>query len=306
METEFYRFLASRLPRLPAGLIGPGDDAAAWQAQGTWVVATDTVAQDVDFRLPEATPEQVGHKALAVNLSDLAAMGAKAFGCLVSLVLPDQGALELAQRVQQGVTELARRHRLHVLGGDVTTWPGKLVVTVTVLGQVPGGGRPWLRSGARPGDRLLVSGPLGGSILGRHLHPPVRVQKALELREQVQVHAAIDISDGLVLDLWRMCQASGVGATVELDQVPVHPDAHRLARGAPERGSPLHHALYDGEDFELLVALSPEEAERLDSLAASEPERRWYPLGTVTAEPKLLGRHGDGRLEALPIRGYEH
>ena len=305
VEQQFYRWLARQLPGDLKPPAAPGDDAATWHAHGTWVVATDTVVQDVDFRLPPATPRQVGHKALAVNLSDLAAMGARPFGCLVSLVLPRHQALPLAQEVQQGVLHLAQQHQLRLLGGDLTTWEGKLVVTVTVLGQLPDGEQPWSRSGAQPGDVLLVSGPLGGSILGRHLEPPLRVSQALQLRQVVQVHAAIDISDGLVLDLWRLCQASGCGAVLELQEVPVHPDAHRLAQQQPEQGSALQHALYDGEDFELLVAVGAEEAARLHRQAEAATNR-WHRIGTITSEPKLLARDQHGRLQELEIRGYEH
>ncbi len=305
MEHQFYHWLAGQLPDQLKPPAGPGDDAAVWQAEGTWVAATDTVAQDVDFLLPQATPSQVGHKALAVNLSDLAAMGARPYGCLVSLVLPRQNALALAQGVQQGVFQLAKEHGVRVLGGDLTTWDGKLVATVTVLGQIPPGAPPWQRSGARPGDVLLVSGPLGGSILGRHLQPPVRIKQALALRRQVQVHAAIDISDGLVLDLWRLCQASDCGAVLELDRIPVHPDAHRLAQQHPEQGEALEHALYDGEDFELLVALSPEDAQRL-CRATAGPAFRWHSIGTIVSQRKLLARNSQGSTYELQVRGYEH
>ncbi len=304
MEEEFFRFLARRVPRQGFPGTGPGDDAAWWQAAGRWVVSTDTVAQGTDFLLPPATGWQVGYKALAVNLSDLAAMGAVPQLALVNLMLPRRKALKLAQEVQQGIWHLAQRTAVQVVGGDLTTWEGPLAVSVTVLGRLPPGQKPWLRQGAQVGDRLLVSGPLGGSILGRHLHPPIRIQAALALRRVAQVHAAIDISDSLTLDLWRLCQASGVGAEVELARVPVHPDAHLLAQRHPEQGSPLDHALYDGEDFELLVALAPEDARRVLQLRPGGVQ--WHDIGQVQRASQLEAVRSDGTRVPLQVRGYEH
>ena len=304
MEEAFFRFLRERfaVPGCPES--GPGDDAAVWHAVGRWVVATDTVAQGTDFLLSEVTGQQIGHKALAVNLSDVAAMGAWPQAALVNLLLPRSEALRWAKQIQHGVARLAGQYQMRIVGGDVTTWEGPLAVSITVLGRLPPCQKAWSRHGAQVGDQLLVSGPLGGSILGRHLRPPQRVRAAWELRRVAQVHAAIDLSDSLTKDLWRVCQASGVGAVVELARVPVHPDAHRLQRLRPQDGSALEHALYDGEDFELLVALSPEDAQRVCRLRPGGVQ--WYPVGWIQAHRRLEALTRQGSRKPLPVRGYEH
>jgi thiamine-monophosphate kinase len=177
------------------------------------------------------------------------------------------------------------------------------VVSVTILGSPTARG-VWRRSGARPGDAALVTGALGGSILGRHLDFEPRVAEALQLAERYDIHAAADISDGLLIDLWRMTQASGCGAEIELSRVPISPDAHELARRRGDGLSPLEHALSDGEDFELLMAASPHEAARL--LAEQPLGAPISQVGVFVNSPGLWRRSDDGSREPLAPRGYEH
>jgi thiamine-monophosphate kinase len=210
MELEFIRRLRERLPTRQADLlVGPGDDAAvlAWRQAADCVVTTDMLTDGVDFRLAEAEPRQIGRKALAVNLSDLAAMAAVPVAVVVSLALPRTAGLEFAWELYEGLLPLAAEFDTLVAGGDTNAWDGGLVINVTAIGRTTERG-PLLRSGARPGDAIVVTGDFGGSILGKHFDFTPRVREALHLRANYDVHAAMDVSDGLSLDLSRLCEES--------------------------------------------------------------------------------------------------
>lgn len=306
MEQDFLDWLLPRLPADPRLEVGPGDDAAVLRppAGRRTVVSVDMLTEGVDFRLgPDgAAPRRVGHKALAVGLSDLAAMAARPEAAVVAVCLPRVGGDSLAREIATGIASLAAGFDVAIAGGDTNAWDGPLVVSVTVLGSVAPG-RCWRRDGARPGDVLVATGGFGGSILGRHLDVRPRCAEAAWIAERFPVHAAIDVSDGLSLDLSRLAQASHAGAVLDLAAVPIHPDAVHLA--ATDGGSPLDHALADGEDFELLLALPP--AAAADLLAAGWP----FPtpltrIGTVTSGPGLSARSTDGRVAPLTPRGFLH
>jgi thiamine-monophosphate kinase len=285
-----------------------GDDAAvlAWPPGGDLVVATDTITDEVDFILAETSPADVGHKALAVNLSDLAAMAAEPVAALLSLVLPRDGfqphsALELATAIYEGMSQLAAQFGVPIVGGDTNCWQGPLVVAVTALGRTTERG-PLTRSGAQVGDEVLVTGSLGGSILGRHLRVEPRVREALALHGRYRLHAAIDVSDGLALDASRLAAASGCGIALQTAAVPVSDDARRLA--ATSGRSPLEHALGDGEDFELLFTAPPDEAARL--LAEQPLAIPVTRIGRCVAQPGLWQTGDRGALLPLPPTGYLH
>jgi thiamine-monophosphate kinase len=292
-------------PRLVAGI---GDDAAVFAPFGAsqLVAAVDVITDLVDFRIAEVSPEQIGHKALGVNLSDLAAMAARPLAYLAALVLPQRAfdepaTAELAQGIHRGMQRLAAAHDVALAGGDTNTWSGPLAVSVTALGLCTGRG-PLLRSGARPGDWLLVTGPLGGSLLGRHLAVTPRVELMIALHAAYELHAAIDISDGLTLDAARLATASGCGVELDLAALPVHDDAYRLARDTGR--TPLDHALSDGEDFEILLAAPPAEAARM--LAEAPQATQLTRIGQCIAEPGLWQQTPLGERIPLTPRGYQH
>lgn len=302
MEQAFLNWLKHRLPPTPA-ILGIGDDAAVlpWSGGAGMVVTTDAVTDEVDFRLAKVTPEQAGHKALGVNLSDLAAMAAEPLAAFVTLVLPRDGAFELAQGILNGMAPLSARHGVAIAGGDTNVWEGRLVISVTAIGRTTERG-PLTRSGARPGHELLVTGSLGGSILGRHLAVEPRVAEALRLHAGYDVRAGMDISDGLALDASRLAAASGCGVVLDLDAVPVSDDAVRLAETTGR--TPLDHALGDGEDFELLLAASPAEAARIvRDQPLDVPVTR---IGEFVADRGLWKRDAAGHLEPLPPTGFLH
>ena len=304
MELEFIDWLAKQTPLHPGVVQGIGDDAAVLQIEPgeQLVVTTDMLIAGTHFDPRLATAQQIGHKALAVNLSDLAAMAAKPLAAFVSLSLPSDNASHTAQGIAQGMQPLAEQHRCTLAGGDTNVVAGPLALSVTALGTVPAG-QAWLRSGARPGDRLLVTGQLGGSLLGHHLEFEPRVQEALHLRANYRIHAALDISDGLSLDLQRMLQQSGVGAIVDVEHLPVSLAAVARAKSEGQK-SPLEHALGDGEDFELLLAVPPDHARQL--IDQHPLKCGLTDIGEITKSLGLHQRNATGPITPLPVTGYQH
>jgi thiamine-monophosphate kinase len=315
MELEFLRWLREAIPPSPRIPLGIGDDAALLtETTGKQtVVTTDMLMDGVDFRLIDHLPVHLGRKALAVNLSDLAAMGARPVAAFVSFALPSLGRdeQELPRKLIEGLLPLAAEFECPIAGGDTNSWLGPLVISITVIGEVDVG-QAWLRSGARPGDGILVTGAFGGSIRGRHLTFTPRVREALQLQSMgVEVHAAIDVSDGLSLDLSRICDASGCGARLDLSTIPIHPDTEPK-RLSPDGSltvyltdkSPLEAALSDGEDFELILAVPPAvAAELLRTQPLGVPLTQ---IGWFTAERGLTQQLPDGSVLPLAPRGYEH
>ncbi|MBQ1456727.1 MAG: thiamine-phosphate kinase [Thermoguttaceae bacterium] len=273
-------FVASLLGRLKDDavlnrglLVGPGDDAALLEPnRESVVVTTDLLSDEVDFLADQTAPELIGRKAIAVNLSDLAAMGARPAAVVVSVLLPRgrHGGIA-AEKMVEGMLPILRAYRTALAGGDTNSWPGKLAVSVTAFGHVPAK-KAFLRRGARPGDRILVTGALGGSIHRRQFTFCPRVPEALFLREKGVVRAAMDISDGLLLDLSRLANASGVGFRLDLERIPIHSDVDLFPPA--DKCSPLDHALGDGEDFELILAVSPDDAARLLAEQPLAPKKK--------------------------------
>jgi thiamine-monophosphate kinase len=305
MEQQFIAWLRTRLPPHPLLRLGPGDDAAVLRMAGIGecVLTVDLLTEGVDFLLAEVDPRRVGRKALAVNLSDLAAMAARPLAAVLAVAVPRQGGRELAVQLYEGLLPLAEKYDLAIAGGDTNSWDGPLVITATLLGQVTARGA-LLRNGARAGDRIIVSGAFGGSILARHLDFEPRVNEALLLNERYELHAGMDVSDGLALDLSRLVRESDVGAIVQTDRVPIHEDARRLATERSDGRTPLEHALGDGEDFELLLAVPPDEARRM--LAEQPLGVPLTDIGQFTAEPGLWQRAAGGPVLPLTPSGWEH
>jgi thiamine-monophosphate kinase len=305
METALIEWLRRRVPAHAQLPLGIGDDAAVVESldAGRTVVSTDMLMDGVDFRLTEADPRRVGHKCLAVNLSDLAAMASRPTAAFVSLALPRKGGRALAEGLFEGILPLAEDFDVAVAGGDTNSWNGPLVASVTVLGSVGQNG-PLMRRGARSGDRVLVTGSFGGSILGRHLDVRPRVREALRLADRYPLHAGIDVSDGLACDLDHLCTESGCGAIVDLANIPIHPDAERLAAMRADGHPPLDHALGDGEDFELVLTVPPDVAR---SMLTEQPiDVPLTDIGEIVAQPGLRARDTDGRVRRLEPTGYQH
>ena len=293
---DWIRQRAGSSPNLQLGI---GDDCAVWQPSGAQLLlTTDVLMEDVDFRVDETTPQLIGRKAMAVNLSDIAAMAGRPLAALVGVALPKSRGFDFARDVHAGLQSLAEEFDVAIIGGDTNTWDGRLVISVTLIGEATERG-PVRRSGAKPGDWLFVTGPLGGSILGHHLTFTPRIREALELHRLVDLHAMIDLSDGLAADLYHLLDESHVGATLLTDAVPISDDAHHMNDGR----SPLDHALSDGEDFELLFTVSPDDGRRLLSMPG---EKLATQIGTIDAAPGCRIQRPNGDIEQLARGGWEH
>lgn len=282
----------SRKIRTDSSVIcGIGDDAAVLKyTKGRYLLYTaDMLIEGVDFT-SRARPEQIGHKALACSLSDIAAMGGAPKYALVSLGLPKRNAQSFIDGFYDGLRKLARKFKVNVVGGDLSA-SQKIIVDVSVIGQVSKRNLT-LRKSARPGDIIFVSGSLGGSIYGKHLSFIPRVSEANYLVSHYKVNAMMDISDGLSLDLYRLCQVSGVGAVIYEDLVPVA----RQAKSFDE-------ALHMGEDFELLFTMQASLARKLiksrGNIFKAIGEIRENKFGL-----KLITR--DYQEKPLVPKGYQH
>lgn len=304
-EFELIRRIRRVASAHPSVALGIGDDAAVLRpppAGSSTVVTTDLLLDGRHFLLEECGPEAAGYKSLAVNLSDVAAMAARPVAAFVAVALPRRSAGATAEGLMAGMAPLVDRFGFALAGGDTNAWDGPLVVCVTVIGEASPPA-PALRSGARPGDVILVTGPLGGSILGRHLRPEPRIDEALALIDSAELHALIDLSDGLASDLGHILDESGgIGASIDAPSVPIHPDADLLASRSGR--TPLEHALGDGEDFELCLVVPPGSADAL--LRSPPPGVALHRVGTVEVEPGIRIRGRDGSTAPISVRGFDH
>ncbi len=305
MEAELLARLCDCLPPHPLLRLGPGDDAAILRLADVdeGILTVDLLSDHVDFELTQVDARRVGRKLLAVNLSDIAAMAGRPLAAVIALLLPRQGGLELGVRLYEGLLPLAERYDVAIAGGDINSWDGPLAVSVTLLGQVTEHG-PLRRDGARPGDRIVVTGSFGGSILGRQFDFEPRINEALLLSERYRLHAGIDVSDGLSIDLAHVTQQSGCGANVWIDAVPVADDAARLAEELDNGSTPIDHALSDGEDFELILAVPPDEAARM--LSEQPLDVPLTAIGEFVAESGLWQTDAEGVRSMLAPQGWQH
>jgi thiamine-monophosphate kinase len=314
MELEFIDWLREHVPTDARARLALSDDAAVVSLSGRSevVVTTDMLNDGVDFRLEVDDPRRIGRQALGVNLSDLAAMAASPLAVVISLALPrrrnggSREPLQLAIELYEGLLPLAKEFDIAIAGGDTNTYDGPLVISVTALGELTKRG-PLTRSGGRPGDWLLVTGSLGGSILGHLFDFTPRVREAILLHERYELHAGIDISDGLAIDSSRLAAASGCGAVILTDRVPISGDAFRLTdqERPPDRAAAaLQHALSDGQDFELLIAAAPDTAQRI--LRDQPLECPITHVGELVTEPGLWQQAKSGERTGLKPIGWVH
>ncbi len=293
--------------------VGIGDDCAVLEPtrDRPLLVTTDLLLEEVHFRRRYATPADIGWKALAVNLSDIAAMGGTPRWAVVAVGCPDDVGVPAVEEFAESVWEIASAHGVTVVGGDTAASPGGWIVNVTLVGEAAG--RPLLRSGAKPGDLIAVTGTLGRSAAGlaglerfpddrgelalAHLRPAPRVREGQLLGSLDGVSAMIDLSDGLATDLAHVAMQSGVGARVDLLRLPIDAATREAARllGA----DPIAWATSGGEDYELLIALAP------DALSRVGDEVSLTVIGEITDTPTVEYVARDGRrAEVEP--GFQH
>ena len=292
------------IQRLVAGLpssdhvkVGPGDDCAVvgCRTGEDLVLTSDPVIEGVHFD-GRVDHEAVGHKAVGRVLSDIAAMGATPQFALLNIVAPKTTPLRQVDALMRGASGLAGEHGLAIIGGDVAEGP-RLELHVFGIGSVPVG-EAVLRSGAAPGDRLYVTGELGGSRLGKHLVFEPRIEAGLQVRPFAS--AMIDVSDGLASDLRHLCHRSGTGAEINIAALPIADNVKDLP------GHSLDHALHDGEDFELLFAVPPDREPALRDAWAPTHTLGLTCIGAFRAGSTIELVAADGSRSELEGEGYRH
>jgi thiamine-monophosphate kinase len=312
LATSFPR----RGPRASNRLVftGIGDDCAVLrlpQGQES-LVTTDFSLEGIHFRRDWHSPESVGYRCLTRGLSDIAAMGGKPVAAFLSLALPRDLPQSWVGRFTRGLMSLAEEFGVTLAGGDTAESPSGVLADIIVIGTAPKG-KSVLRSGARPGDRIFVSGELGGSAAAvarmkskpgtklnprdypRHFYPEPRIELGRILREKGLASAMIDTSDGLSADLAHLCEESNVGAEIDATLIP------RASVGKPAREVELDLALHGGEDYELLFTAPPGKR-----VPANIAEVKVTQIGHITRAPKLLMRTARGVGHKLVPRGWEH
>lgn len=315
----------------PAQVVkGVGDDAAVIRVDGSklMLITTDMMVEDIHFSLTNSTFEQVGGKALMVNISDIAAMGGLPTQAVISLAVPAHLQVEKLIELYHGLTTVAEEFGVNIVGGDTVSSPQKLVINVALTGEVEEN-KVIYRSGAKPGDVVLVTGDLGRPAAGlllfnkpeardfleqsgveilkkAHTSPQARLKESRLLGSVGGLSALNDLSDGLASEINEICQASKVGCRLWLDQIPISPWVSQLARGVSH--NPLDWALFGGEDFELVFTATPDRAKELVMLG----EQQGFPvrvIGEIIQEataPRVWGvQTGLKDVPVLP-KGYNH
>jgi thiamine-monophosphate kinase len=305
-----FDLIAKLTPHLPGNasvVAGAGDDCALLDLgiPGSLVLfKTDAVVEGVHF-LPVTPPRKVGRKALARCLSDIAANAGTPRAALVALGLPDGFDPARIVEIYEGMNELARQFNVAIAGGETTRNPGGLFISISMIGTVEKGKSP-MRSGARPGDAIFVTGELGGSIEGKHLDFVPRIEEARWLADRFPIHAMIDLSDGLAGDLRHILHASRAGADLLSRAIPASRAAKARARAGDAAKPALLAALTDGEDFELLFTTpSATAVPLLDAWKVAFPKTKLTCVGKITREPGLRIRDEHG-IRTLTAHGFAH
>ena len=302
-EFELIARLAKSLPANTSVVTGAGDDCAVLDfrvPEKLILFKTDAVVEGVHFT-KNTPPERIGRKALARCLSDIAAMSGTPVAALVTLGLPEKFEPEFVAQIYDGLNALAEKTGVAIVGGETTTNPGRIFISIALLGTVPRG-KQILRSGAKVGDAIFVTGELGGSLAEKHLEFEPRLDEARWLAEHFSIHAMIDLSDGLAGDLRHILKSSGVGAELLKSAVPISREAMLQSQKKP----PFAAALTDGEDFELLFTIAGEDAVKLLDAWKKEFSRlKLSCIGKIASKEGVIIRDKTGSHE-LNANGYVH
>lgn len=306
-EFELIAQLTQSLPTNESVVTSAGDDCAVLDlgmADKLFLFKTDAVVEGFHFTR-ETPPEKIGRKALARCLSDIAAMAGTPTAALVTIALPPGFEPAFIQKIYDGMNALAREHGVAIVGGETTTNPERILISIALIGSVPRG-QQVLRSGAKVGDAIFVTGELGGSLAEKHLDFEPRLAEARWLAEHFSIHAMMDLSDGLGGDLQHLLKASGVGAELLKPAVPVSRAAKLQAKTGSTAKPAFAAALTDGEDFELLFTVPSSKAVKLlDAWKQQFPKLKLSCIGKIVAGSGILIRDKGGS-HPLNIRGYTH
>ena len=302
-EFDLIALLTRSLPANENVVAGAGDDCAVLDfglPEKLFLFKTDAVVEGVHFT-EKTPPEKVGNKALARCLSDIAAMAGSPNAAVVTMGLPEKFETEFIEKIYGGLGDLAKKLSIAIVGGETTTNPGGIFISIALLGTVARG-KQILRSGAKSGDAIFVTGELGGSLTGKHLEFEPRIAEAHWLAEHFSIHAMIDLSDGLAGDLRHILKASCVGAELLKSAIPVS----RAAKLQAHKKPPFAAALTDGEDFELLFTVSSRDAVKLlDAWKRKFPRLKLSCVGKIVAGSAITIRDKTGS-HKLGAHGYEH
>ena len=300
-EIELINKLTLGLPTDETVITGPGDDCAVLQiAEQTLLFKTDAIVEGVHFG-EDASPEQIGHKALARPLSDIAAMGGDPTHALITLGINKDIKQDYIEAVYKGLKTCAAQYGVNIVGGETTTLP-HLTLSVSLLGTVK---NPIMRSGSKIGDAIFVSGELGGSIAEHHLNFNPRITESRWLSDSFDIHAMIDLSDGLASDL-RHLLTINTGAEILVSALPIRRIAGELAQQNPSSKTAMLAALTDGEDYELLFTVSRKDAvSLLDGWKERFPNISLKCIGKITDQPGIHLRDENGT-KPLALHGYDH
>ncbi|HEY0657922.1 MAG TPA: thiamine-phosphate kinase [Pyrinomonadaceae bacterium] len=302
-----------------------GDDCAVLpkDSKTDLVITTDLLVEDIDFRRDWTSPEFLGHKALAVSLSDVAAMGAKPVWAMLSIGIPEEiWKTDFVEKFYDGYFRLARKFGVEIVGGDISRTPDKIVIDSIAAGEVKKG-KAILRSGAKVGDLIVVTGELGGAAAGlkllengifyddsakiwqrnlllKQLQPLPQIHAAQDLNEYNQATSMIDLSDGLSADLMHICRESGVGAKIFADRIPLQKNLISVTDSFEEK---LNLALNGGEDFELLYTVNPKKKFRGENTAKIN---QFFHIGEITANAEIIDLILRDETRVLQPKGFRH
>ncbi|HEY6228614.1 MAG TPA: thiamine-phosphate kinase [Verrucomicrobiae bacterium] len=303
-----FELIAKLIPKLATNdhvVTGAGDDCAVLDVgieDKQLLFKTDAIVEGIHFT-KETSAEQIGRKALARVLSDIAAMAGIPTAAVIAIGLPKNFDPARVAKIYDGINALAREYEVAIVGGETTTCPERVFISVAMIGLVE---KPIRRAGAKVGDAIFVTGELGGSLQGRHLHFEPRLKEARWLADHFDIHAMIDLSDGLAGDIRHILNASRVGAELLSSAIPISRAAKLQARGESSAKPPLLAALTDGEDFELLFTVASKDAVKLlDAWKKKFPDLKLSCIGKITTGPGVQLRDNQG-IKPLFVHGYTH